>query len=148
MYSKKEELIYLFKKMDKLIREDLDNTLKVYDITSTQGRIIFFINHQTNVLHNEIHQCDIENEFQLTKSTVSGFIDRLENKNLVTRKKNNSRTIIELTARAHELIEHVVKARQDLVNKISTDIRDEDLSKLDETIRKMITNIQGGYKNA
>lgn len=63
------------KKINDMIEKQINKSLKEYDLTMTQGRIIMYLNANRD---KNISQKDIEKEFNISHVTVSGLISRLE----------------------------------------------------------------------
>ena len=57
--SKKEELIPLFRVIDKEFKKDFERRLSQYGLTAQQGRLLFYINWN-NKEGNKVRQVDIE----------------------------------------------------------------------------------------
>ena len=62
---------------------ELNNNLKPYNITGVQARVLFYINHNSH--KGNIFQKDIQNHLKLTNPTVTGIVQRLEEKQLIKR---------------------------------------------------------------
>ena len=76
-------IIFLTRELNKLITMDFDKRLDSFGLTSHQGHILFYLNRKTNIEGHEVHQKDIEEEFHLSKSTVSELLKRMEKKGLI-----------------------------------------------------------------
>ena len=87
--SKKEELLPLFRIIEKEFRKDFERRLSMYGLTAQQGRLLFYINWN-NKEGNKIRQVDIEKQFQLTNSTMHELITRMEKANLVIKSKDKN----------------------------------------------------------
>lgn len=75
-------MIYVFRLNNALIKQK-NRRLSPYDLTSIQADVLMYIlnNHETR----EINQLDIQAVFKLTNPTVSGIINRLEEKEFIKR---------------------------------------------------------------
>lgn len=136
------DIIYLIKYLEKLIDADLDNRLELYGLTGQQGRVLFYIHRKTENEHLEIHQNDIENEYHLSKSTVSGLVKRMEKKGIISIEKQHPYAILRTTDKAKDILCHLRKHRDEAVNQLlkGIDNKDELLKKL----LTMINNMEGG----
>ena len=116
--NKKDNIIYLTIYLRKLIDKDFDNRLSEYGLTGQQGRILFFIFHS----EKEIHQNDIENEFHLSKSTVSGLVKRMEKKGVININKQCRYAVLTVSNKGKEVIEHLKESRQDALETLTRDL--------------------------
>ena len=91
------------KKMDKHMNEGL----KKYDLTKTQRDILGYL-HFTD--KNPVIQKDIEEHFHISNPTVTGILNRLEQKGFIERKQSlkdkRVRTIV-LTKKEQDLHEDI-----------------------------------------
>ena len=141
--ERKEDIIYLIRYLQKLIDKDFDKRLSEYDLTGQQGRILFFTANKVRE-GIDVHQNDIENEFHLSKSTVSGLVKRMEKKKIITIDKQHPYAIIKPTDNGYSIICHLRKERQESVNKLIEGFKEEDKKRMCENIIKLIENMEGG----
>ena len=75
-------IVYVFRLNNALVKQKNRN-MSVYNLTSIQAGVLMYIlnNYQTR----EVNQLDIQAIFKLTNPTVSGIIDRLEEKEFIKR---------------------------------------------------------------
>ena len=137
--SKKEELIPLFRIIDKEFKKDFERRLSQYGLTAQQGRLLFYINWN-NKNGTQVRQVDIEKNFQLTKSTVHGLIDRMEKANLVIKKKEEKNQYIVITDDCKKILEDVFSQRLECLNKMTNGLSDEEI----DTLHSLLTRI---YEN-
>lgn len=142
--ERNHDILFLIKRLNKLIDQDLDARLATYGLTGQQGRVLFFINRKVNIEHVEVHQNDIENEYHLSKSTVSGLVKRMEKKGIITIEKQHPYAILKPTEKAKDILCHLRTNKDKAVNTLLKDI-DEKHTK--ETLLKMIENMEGGSKD-
>ena len=144
--SKKEELVPLFRIIDKEFKRDFERRLSKYDLTAQQGRLLFYINW-SNKEGNKVRQVDIEKHFQLTKSTVHGLIDRMEKANLVIKKKEEKNQFIVITDDCKKILEDVFSQRLECLNKMTDGLSDEEIETLHSLLMKIYENRdKGGNK--
>ncbi|MBV7276679.1 MarR family transcriptional regulator [Clostridiaceae bacterium UIB06] len=76
--------------IQKTIRSKSEKVVKKYGFTPPQLRVIFYLYETPSITLNELSE-----HVMLTKSTVSGIVDRLYNKGVVIREipKDNRRTV-------------------------------------------------------
>ena len=138
--SKKDNIIYLTIYLRKLIDKDFDNRLSEYGLTGQQGRILFFIFHS----EKEIHQNDIENEFHLSKSTVSGLVKRMEKKGVININKQARFAVLTVSDQGKDIIEHLKASRQDAINTLTKGLDNKQKEEICSYLVKMIKNMEGG----
>ena len=143
--TKKHDILFLIRRLNKLIDQDLDARLATYGLTGQQGRIIFFINRRSEIDHQEVHQNDIENEYHLSKSTVSGLVKRMEKKEIITIEKQHPYAILKPTDKAKEILCHLRTHKDETIERLLSGIDDTD--KTFEQLLLMIENMEGGNKN-
>ena len=144
--SKREELLFLIKFIDKEFKKDFESRLSEYGLTSHQGRLLFYISCN-NKNGKKIRQVDIENHYQLTKSTVHGLIDRMEKAGLVIKKKDGPNQYIEISEKTEGILMHVFTKRNECLNKMLTDVTDEEIETVHRILSKIYSNRdKGGNK--
>ena len=141
--SKKEELIPLFRVIDKEFKRDFERRLSKYDLTAQQGRLLFYINWN-NKEGNKVRQVDIEKNFQLTKSTVHGLINRMEKANLVVKKKEEKNQYIVITDDCKKILEDVFSQRLECLNKMTEGLSEEEINTLHSLLMKIYENKNKG----
>ena len=141
--NRKTEIIYLLKYLTKLIDSDFDKRLSEYGLTGQQGRILFFIHRRTKKDGCEIHQTDIENEFHLSKSTVSGLVKRMEKKEIIQIEKQHPYAIIKPARKGEEIIDQLISKKDEAVQKLIKDINQEEKEEILNLLIKMINNMEG-----
>ena len=144
--SKKEELVPLFRIIDKEFKRDFERRLSKYDLTAQQGRLLFYINWN-NKEGNKVRQVDIEKQFQLTKSTVHGLITRMEKANLVIKSKDKNNQYIVISDDCKKILEDVFSRRMECLNKMTDGLSDEEIDTLHTLLMKIYENRdKGGEK--
>ena len=75
-------IVYVFRLNNALVKQKNRN-MSVYNLTSIQADVLMYIlNHYKT---QEVNQLDIQAVYKLTNPTVSGIIDRLEEKEFIKR---------------------------------------------------------------
>ena len=141
--SKKEELLPLFRIIEKEFRKDFERRLSMYGLTAQQGRLLFYINWN-NKEGNKIRQVDIEKQFQLTKSTVHGLITRMEKANLVIKSKDKNNQYIVISDDCKKILEDVFSRRMECLNKMTDGLSDEEIDTLHTLLMKIYENRDKG----
>lgn len=65
------------------VQQYLDRRLKQYGLTPAQAHTILFLTRETPL--REVYQKDLEEQLRIRPSTVSGIVERLEQKGFLTR---------------------------------------------------------------
>ena len=141
--ERKNDIIYLLKYLNKSINKHFDKRLAEYDLTGQQGRILFFIANKTKE-DVDIHQNDIENEFHLSKSTVSGLVKRMEKKGIISIEKKKNYAILKPTEAGLSIICHIRERKNESLNLLTDGINEKDYNDLCNKIIKLIENMEGG----
>ena len=144
--SKKEELIFLIKFIDKEFKKDFESRLSEYGLTSQQGRLLFYISCNTKS-GKKVRQVDIENHFKLTKSTVHGLIDRMEKAKLVIKVKEGGNQYIAISDKTEGILTHVFDKRTECIDKMLQGISDEEVETLHRLLTKIYNNKDKGGDN-
>lgn len=85
-------------------RELRDRNLQTYHLTAAQMDVLIYLKCSEG---KEIHQREIENWFHLKNPTVTGLLNRLEEKGFLTRRKHSSDRryrVIELTDKGNQVL--------------------------------------------
>lgn len=141
--SKKEELIPLFRIIEKEFKKDFEKRLSKYGLTAQQGRLLFYINWNIKS-GNQVRQVDIEKNFQLTKSTVHGLINRMEKANLVIKNKEKNNQYIEISEDCKKILDDVFSRRLECLNKMTEGLSDEEINTLHSLLMKIYENRDKG----
>ena len=121
-----------------------NNNLSEINMTRSQmGALIYvFVNTRKG---NEVNQVDIEREFNLKNPTVTGILNRLEEKEYIKRvpsSKDKRYKKIELTDSGREIVEcGKVKADQ-LEDKLLSVLEDSEKEELKRLVNKVIESIK------
>ena len=142
--QKKDNIIYLVMYLHKLIDRDFDNKASNLGITGQQGRILFFIHICTKHKGIDVHQNDIENEFHLSKSTVSGLVKRMEKKGVISIEKQHTYANLRITEKGEEIICHLHQSRKDTIDQLTNGLDENDKKIACEYLVKLIKNMEGG----
>ena len=144
--SKREEIVLLVRFIDKVFKADFQSRLSEYGLTSQQGRLLFYINW-SNKNGKKIRQVDIENHYQLTKSTVHGLVDRMEKAGLVYKVKDGTNQYIEISEKTEGILMHVFDKRNEVLDKMLNNVSNEEIETLHQLLCKIYENRdKGGEK--
>ena len=141
--SKKEELVFLVRIIDKEFKKDFERRLSDYGLTAQQGRLLFYINW--NIINGkQVRQVDIEKHFKLTKSTVHGLINRMEKANLVIKNKDKNNQYIEISDDCKKILKDVFDRRTECLDKMMSGVSDEEIETLHTLLMKIYENRDKG----
>ena len=88
-----DEIIDIFKNIKKTVRHKFEKIAKQYGFTEPQLAVIFYLDNRPSITLNEL-----SDHMMLTKSTVSGIVDRLAKQGVITREiPEDNRRIIKLS---------------------------------------------------
>jgi DNA-binding MarR family transcriptional regulator len=118
-----------------------DKRIAKYGLTSVQGRILFYIDHRIEEHKEVVHQQDIQKEFHLSKSTVSGIVSRLEHNGFITKINKHPYSCLELTDTAKMFVKQFKERGEELENISLQDVDEKTLEIVGSTIKRMIKNV-------
>lgn len=144
--EKCSDALFLIRKITKLLNCNLTKELESLGLTAQQGRVLLFIGGLTYCKKEHIHQKDIEEMLELSKSTVSGLVDRLEEKELIIRIPQSNSCNIVLTEKAISILKEIEKNRADHRASVLQNISEEEKATLINILNKIIDNMKGDEK--
>ena len=142
--SRKNDIIFLVKYLNKLLDKDLDARLSEFDLTGQQGRILFYVARRTNCENIEVHQNDIEKEYHLSKSTVSGLVKRMEKKGVISIEKQHPYAVLKPTEEGERIIHQLIDRKTETIDKLMNGLNKEQQDSLCIELTKLIENMEGG----
>ena len=142
--NRRNDIIFLIKYLGKLLDKDLDARLSEYDLTGQQGRILFYVAKRTNIDKEKVHQNDIEQEYHLSKSTVSGIVKRMEKKGVISIEKQHPYAVVKPTEEGECIIHRLREHRNEAVERLINGLDEKQQNVLIEELNKLIENMEGG----
>lgn len=137
------DVLYLSKYLTRILDYDLNEKLDKFDLTSAQGRILFFVKHNADE-GIKICQSDIIKRFDLSKSTMSGLIKRLSAKDFIRIESCKNQTFIYPSEKTNDLVKYFEDNREKVKELMLKDISKENQELLKELLEKMINNMKEG----
>ena len=128
--------------LSKKIKWGFDIASEKHGVTGMQARVLYFI--VKNAENNQVYQKQIEKEFRLRRSTVTGIVQLMEEKKLITRTiaKEDARVKkIELTNKGEKLQKLLYKEINDYESLLIDGIDEEEVENFNKTIEKLYKNI-------
>ena len=130
-------------------RELWDRNLQKYNLTGVQMEVLCYLKRNED---QEIHQREIEYWFQLKNPTVTGILNRLEEKGYITRRRNPADgryRIIELTEKGNQVLENMGESARNLDDRIYDCMTKEEQEKLLELLERILATMsETDAKNA
>lgn len=116
--------------------------MEKYEITHSQMEILLYLMFNQN---KEINQKNIEEKFNLTNPTVTGLLNRLENKEFIKRtisKKDARFKTITVTEKALKLCNAIHDEAENIKSKITYNVTDEEIEIANKVLEKILVNIK------
>lgn len=132
--------------LSKYIGRYLNSIQKQYDITGPQGLILIYI-YQSE---KDVYQKDIEKFFNIRRSSATGLITSLEEKEYITRESVASDARLKkliLTDKAKNAVSLVDEQVFDLEEKMMQGISEEEIEFFRKIIAKMTKNLLEESRN-
>ena len=123
--------------------KDMNNCLSDYNITRSQMGILIYI-QVAECKNIEANQVDIEKEFNLKNPTVTGLINRLEEKGYIKRvrsDKDKRYNKLELTESGREILNKGKRKAQENEEKLLKILTDDEIKELKRILTKIVNNI-------
>ena len=123
--------------------KDMNNCLSDYNITRSQMGILIYI-QVAECKNIEANQVDIEKEFNLKNPTVTGLINRLEEKGYIKRvrsDKDKRYNKLELTESGREILNKGKRKAQENEEKLLKILTDNEIKELKRILTKIVNNI-------
>lgn len=142
METKHNSLLgYLVYDAQRSITKSLETTLKPYDITPGQWNLINQLDRA-----GELSQKELAQVTQKEQATITRYLDTLERKDLVVRKRHQSDRrahVVSITDKARELIKTVMPLTVNTANRLIEGIKQEDIDKFVTVLANLKKNAEG-----
>ena len=123
--------------------KDMNNCLSDYNITRSQMGILIYI-QVAECKNIEANQVDIEKEFNLKNPTVTGIINRLEEKGYIKRvrsDKDKRYNKLELTESGREILNKGKRKAEENEEKLLKILTQDEVNELKRILTKIVNNI-------
>lgn len=127
-----DEIIEIFKSIKRTLGCKFEKIAKQYGFTAPQLGVIFHLYHMPSITLNEL-----SDHMMLTKSTVSGIVDRLTKQGVVVREipKDNRRTVKLSISEEFKKNNDICKMKKTFISDlISNGIKNMDTSEVEKII--------------
>lgn len=129
----------LLKVTNQIFETYINNSLKEINLTSSQiGILVFLCYKRKNNI--DVNQIDIQKKFKLSNPTVSGILDRLEEKKFIKRINNGRSNKIIITDDGMNLLDSGYDKVKMIEEKIIYALSNEEKSELVRLLVKIIEN--------
>ena len=129
----------LLKVTNQIFETYINNSLKEINLTSSQiGILVFLCYKMKNNI--DVNQIDIQKKFKLSNPTVSGILDRLEEKKFIKRINNGRSNKIIITDDGMNLLDSGYDKVKMIEEKIIHALSNEEKSELVRLLVKIIEN--------
>lgn len=139
----KKNIGLMIKKVNSIYETKTNNELIDLQLTRTQLEILVYIDIQIEK-ELEVNQKDIESEFNLKNPTVTGILNRLEEKNFIKRTKSDKNARynkIIITEEAKKKLEQGRKKGESIERKVHNCLNKEEIEKLNILLDKVFLAI-------
>ncbi|MGG7176689.1 MarR family winged helix-turn-helix transcriptional regulator [Clostridium paraputrificum] len=136
-----ESLGYLLNLTARNLKRELDENIRKYNLTSSQWALVKLLLEK-----GELSQVEIAENMQSDKATVGAIVDKLVNKGLVIRGKNDTdkRSYkIKILKDGRDLATKLTKDAINTNNKALQGFKDEDIRKLLDYLEIINSNLRG-----
>lgn len=132
----------LIKITNQMFETYINNNLKKINLTSSQMNILIYIciSYKKSIIVNQIN---IQDKFNLTNPTVTGILNRLEDKEFIKRVSSGRCNQIIPTELGIELIDSGYKNLLKMENDILSCLSTNEVNMLKEILTKIINNKMG-----
>lgn len=110
-----ERICIYIKKINDSMGRYVNNHLKSYGLTMSQGRVIRYLHENEN---RKVTQKEIEEKFNITHATLSGIIARLETNGFIKVDRSKRSNVVTLLEKSY-INEKEVKEYQEKIERIA-----------------------------
>ena len=113
-----------------------------YDVTPAQSHVLTYLSKHSG---EEITQRDLEHAMRLKPSTINGIVDRLLEKNYITRcpsPRDGRCRLLYLTESGQEMVNSLRAAIDQTDRVVLADLTDEEQATLDGLLRRIIAHLE------
>lgn len=133
---------FTFKQIHIAFESRCNKNLQQYNLTQSQMDVLVYLKHHEN---STVTQRDLEAGLGLKNPTITGILNRLENKNLITRETNSNdrrSKIIKITDKSKSVIEKTYIHIEELESEIVKGFSDEEKEELAILLDKVLNNLK------
>lgn len=134
----------LIKKIHWHIDKTINEAVRECDLTTTQSEILRYLEHM-EYKGVAVSQKDIEKHLNISNPTVSGVLDRMEDKGFIERvtDKNDARKkIVILTDKARDINKQIIVRLDDFDDYMTSCLSNEERDQLFDYLERIIINFK------
>ncbi|MDD2968469.1 MAG: MarR family transcriptional regulator [Lachnospiraceae bacterium] len=139
--NKRRKCAILLKHLHHGMHKNFNKDLESLNLTSVQGEVLFYLFHNQD---KKIYQKTIEESLKISNPTVTGILQRMEEKELISRVVDESDAryrVIVLCSRAIEIRDELAKRRELAAQKLFQNLKEEEIEELERVLTIMIHNL-------
>jgi len=139
--NKRRRCAVLLKHLHHGMHKNFNKDLESLNLTSVQGEVLFFLFHNQD---KKIYQRTIEESLKISNPTVTGIIQRMEEKGLIGRvvdEEDARYRIIVLCDKAIEIREELAIRREIAAQKLFQNLKEEEIDELERVLAIMTHNL-------
>ena len=117
-----------------------------YDVTPAQSHALIYLSKHTD---EDITQRDLEHAMRLKPSTINGIVDRLLEKNYITRcpsPRDGRCRLLHLTADGRAMVDSFCASIEQTDQAVLAGLSDDEQAMLDSILRRIIANLENEVK--
>lgn len=143
----RDRLGLLIMRTGAMVRRHADSNIymnEVNKVTGANGWILGYLGER-EAKEQEVYQKDIEENFKVTRSTVSKVLKKMEEKGMLRRESvsNDARLKrLVLTEKGRMINQQVLAERQKLEQRVSEGLSDEEVETLERLLIRVMSNLQ------
>lgn len=132
---------FLFKQINNVYEKDFNNRLKTLGITASQCAVLDYLFHSSK---EEINQKDVEKALSLKNPTVTGLLQRLDEKGFVLTvpsTKDKRCKNIYLTEKAYDIQKRMEADRKKIDKELTIGMSKKEIQALQKMLSRVLYNI-------
>lgn len=132
---------FLFKQINTVYEKDINNQLKGIGITSSQCEVLDYLFHCDK---EEVNQRDIEKALNLKNPTVTGLLQRLDEKGyvlIVPNTKDKRKKNVYLTEKAYDIQRRMEADRRRIDKNLTLGMTRREVQALQKMLNRVLYNV-------
>ena len=132
---------FLFKQINTVYEKDINNQLKGIGITSSQCEVLDYLFHCDK---EEVNQRDIEKALNLKNPTVTGLLQRLDEKGyvlIVPNAKDKRQKNVYLTEKAYDIQRRMEADRRRIDKNLTLGMTRREVQALQKMLNRVLYNV-------
>ena len=132
---------FLFKQINTVYEKDINNQLKGIGITSSQCEVLDYLFHCDK---EEVNQRDIEKALNLKNPTVTGLLQRLDEKGyvlIVPNGKDKRKKNVYLTEKAYDIQRRMEADRRRIDKNLTLGMTRREVQALQKMLNRVLYNV-------